>query len=135
MRVFEPVHIIYDGQCLFCIRSLKLFRAIDFMQVFQYHDAHDESRISKLFPELHDADFDHAMFVVTEGREVSRGFFAFRRMIWSSPLTWLLIPIFYLPGAVFVGTRVYAWIAKNRLKFGCRSDACTLPSLSDKDPL
>jgi predicted DCC family thiol-disulfide oxidoreductase YuxK len=135
MSVFEPVHVIYDGQCLFCIRSLKLFRAVDFMHVLDYYDAHDESRISITFPELRDADFDNAMFVVTESRKVSRGFFAFRRMIWSSPLTWLLIPIFYFPGAGFVGTRVYAWIAKNRLKFGCRSDACTLPSLSRKDQL
>jgi len=134
MSVFEPVHVIYDGQCLFCIRSLKLFRAVDFMHVLDYYDAHDESRISMTFPELRDADFDNAMFVVTESREVSRGFFAFRRMIWGSPLTWLLIPIFYFPGAGFVGTRVYAWIAKNRLKFGCRSEACTLPSLSRKDP-
>ena len=135
MSVFEPVHIIYDGQCLFCIRSLKLFRAVDFMHVFYYYDAHDENRISMTFPELRDADFDNAMFAVTESWEVSRGFFAFRRMIWGSPLTWLLIPIFYFPGAVFVGTRVYAWVAKNRLKFGCRSDACTLPSLSREDPL
>ena len=135
MRIFEPLHIVYDGHCLFCIRSLKLFRAVDFMQVFQYYDAHDKSRISKEFPELRDADFDHAMFIVTESRKVSRRFFAFRRMIWSSPLTWFLIPIFYFPGAVSVGTRVYAWVAKNRLRFGCRSDTCTLPSLSSKDPL
>lgn len=134
MSLFEPLHVIYDGQCLFCIRSLKLFCAVDFMHVFSFYDAHDKSRISVTFPELRDADFDNAMFVVTESREVSRGFFAFRRMIWGSPLTWLLIPIFYFPGAGFVGTGVYAWVAKNRLKFGCRSDACTLPSLSSKDP-
>jgi predicted DCC family thiol-disulfide oxidoreductase YuxK len=132
MSLFEPLHVIYDGQCLFCIRSLKLFCAVDFMHVFS--DAHDKSRISVTFPELRDADFDNAMFVVTESRKVSRGFFAFRRMIWGSPLTWLLIPIFYFPGAGFVGTGVYAWVARNRLKFGCRSDACTLPSLSSKDP-
>jgi predicted DCC family thiol-disulfide oxidoreductase YuxK len=134
MSLFEPLHVIYDGQCLFCIRSLKLFCAVDFMHVFSFYDAHDKSRISVTFPELRDADFDNAMFVVTESRKVSRGFFAFRRMIWGSPLTWLLIPIFYFPGAGFVGTGVYAWVAKNRLKFGCRSDACTLPSLSSKDP-
>jgi predicted DCC family thiol-disulfide oxidoreductase YuxK len=134
MSLFEPLHVIYDGQCFFCIRSLKLFRAVDFMHVLSFYDAHDESRISMTFPELRDADFDNAMFVVSESREVSRGFFAFRRMIWGSPLTWLFIPIFYFPCAGFVGTRVYAWVAKNRLKFGCRSDACTLPSLSSKDP-
>ena len=75
MSVFEPVNVIYDGQCAFCIRSLKLFRAVDFMHVLNYYDAHDESRISATFPELGDAAFDNAMFVVSESRKVSRGFF------------------------------------------------------------
>ena len=127
MSVFEPVHVIYDGQCRFCLRSLKIFSATDLMQVFRFHDAHDEQSIAAAFPELTHADFDNAMFAVTERRVVYRGFFAFRRMIWSSPLMWLLIPVFYFPGATFVGTRVYAWVAKNQLKFGCGSEACTLP--------
>src|ERR1700675_2295281 len=105
MSVFEPVHVIYDGQCLFCIRSLKMFRAVDFMHVLDYYDAHDERRISMTCQRLRDADFDNAMFVVTESRKVSRGFFAFRRMIWSRAFTWLLIPIFYFPATGFVGTR------------------------------
>ena len=129
----EAIHVIYDGQCLFCIRSLRLFRAADVLRVFQFHDAHDENIIASKFPELRGADFDHAMFVVTASRAVYRGFFAFRRMIWGSPLTWLLIPLFYFPGASYLGTRVYTWVAKNRLKFGCRSDACERPSLASHD--
>ncbi len=134
MARIEAIHVIYDGHCLFCIRSLRLFRAADIMHALQFHDAHDEGLIASRFPELQGADFDHAMFVVTGRRSVYRGFFAFRRMIWSSPLTWLLIPFFYFPGASVLGTRIYAWVAKNRLKFGCRSDSCTLPSLSGKEP-
>lgn len=111
-----------------------MFRAADFMHVLYYYDAHDENQILTMFPELRDVDFDNAMFVVTERREVLRGFFAFREMIWSSPFTWIFIPIFYFPGAVLVGTRVYAWVAKKRLKFGCRSDACTRSTFSSKDP-
>lgn len=129
----EEIHVIYDGQCLFCMRSLRLFQIVDMRDAFRFHDAHDESAIASLFPELKGADFDHAMFVVTSRRAVYRGFFAFRRMIWSNPLTWLLIPLFYFPGASFVGSRIYAWIAKNRLKFGCRSDACMRPTLASRD--
>lgn len=126
-RIFQPINVIYDGDCAFCIRSLQLFRALDIKQVFRFYDAHDERRISADFPELREADFDSAMFVVTESREVYRGFFAFRRMIWSSPLTWWMIPIFYFPGASLFGVRMYAWVARNRLKFGCRSASCALP--------
>jgi len=129
MTPTEAIHVIYDGQCLFCIRSLRLFQAADVMHVFQFHDAHDEKLIASKFPELAGADFEHAMFVVTAHRAVYRGFFAFRRMIWINPLTWVLIPLFYFPGASFLGTRLYAWVARNRLKFGCRSDACARPSL------
>jgi len=134
MSMKERVYVIYDGQCRFCIRSLKLFSAADIFKIFRFYDAHDEPSVAALFPELHGADFDNAMFVVTERRAVYRGFFAFRRMIWSSPLLWPLIPVFYFPGATPVGTRLYAWVAKNRLKFGCQSDACTLPVRLPKDP-
>jgi predicted DCC family thiol-disulfide oxidoreductase YuxK len=129
----EVIHVVYDGQCLFCIRSLRLFQAADVMHVFRFHDAHDEKVIAIKFPQLQGADFDHAMFVVTSRRAVYRGFFAFRRMIWGSPLTWLFIPFFYFPGASFLGNRIYAWVAKNRLRFGCRSDACARPSLASND--
>jgi len=40
----------------------------------------------------------------------------------SSPLTWLLLPLFYVPGATYVGTRVYTWIARNRRRFGCQAE-------------
>ena len=95
MSMKERVYVIYDGQCRFCIRSLKLFSAADIFKIFRFYDAHDEPSVAALFPELHGADFDNAMFVVTERRAVYRGFFAFRRMIWSSPLLWPLIPVFY----------------------------------------
>ena len=130
---FEKIHVIYDGQCLFCMRSLRLFQMVDVLHAFRFYDAHDESAIASQFPELKGADFEHAMFVVTARRVAYRGFFAFRRMIWASPLTWLLIPIFYFPGASVIGTRVYAWVAKNRLKFGCRSDVCLRPALVSRD--
>jgi predicted DCC family thiol-disulfide oxidoreductase YuxK len=87
MMCAEAIHVIYDGQCVFCIRSLKLFQVADVMHAFRFHDAHDEKAIVREFPELQGADFDHAMFVVTSSRAVYRGFFAFRRMIWGSPLT------------------------------------------------
>lgn len=54
--MFQPIHVIYDGQSAFCIRSLQLFRALDIKQVFRFYDAHDEW-IMDAFPELKDADF------------------------------------------------------------------------------
>jgi len=124
--------VIYDGQCGFCIRSLKVCRALDIRGALRYHDANARGQINASFPELAGADFEHAMFAVAPDRRVTRGFFAFRRILWESPLMWLLIPLFYLPGSGIVGPRVYAWVARNRRRFGCESEVCELPRAGDR---
>lgn len=124
--------VIYDGQCGFCIRSLKVCRALDIRHAFRFHDANARPRILASFPELAGADFEHAMFAVAPDRTVTRGFFAFRRMLWESPLMWPLIPLFYLPGAGILGPRVYAWVARNRRRFGCESEVCEMPPAGDR---
>jgi predicted DCC family thiol-disulfide oxidoreductase YuxK len=108
------------------VRSLRVVRALDLYGSLRFHDSHQPETFAQ-FPALRDADVDDAMYTVVDGEPVYRGFFAFRRLIWSSPLTWALIPLFYFPGASFFGPRVYAWVARNRSKFGCRSEVCELP--------
>jgi predicted DCC family thiol-disulfide oxidoreductase YuxK len=117
------LHVVYDGLCLFCVRSLRVVSALDVRNVLVFHDANDRARVVAQFPELADADLDDAMFVVDERRRVYRGFYGFRRIARSSPLTWLLVPLLYLPGIALVGERVYALIARNRGRIGCRVDA------------
>jgi predicted DCC family thiol-disulfide oxidoreductase YuxK len=116
------LNIIYDGECGFCRRSLAVARRVDVGRRLQFHDANDREAIRAAFPELGDA-----MFAVDETRQVTRGFFAFRRLTWESPFTWPLLPLFYMPGAGVVGPRVYAWVARNRRRFGCEAEACELP--------
>jgi predicted DCC family thiol-disulfide oxidoreductase YuxK len=128
------LHVIYDGRCGFCIRSLKVCRALDVRGALRYHDANARPEVLQAFPELSNADFEHAMFAVSEDRRVSRGFFAFRRILRESPLMWPLLPLFYLPGSGIAGPRVYAWVARNRHRFGCGSEVCDLPS-AGRDPL
>jgi predicted DCC family thiol-disulfide oxidoreductase YuxK len=124
--------IIYDGRCGFCVRSLKVCRALDVRRALRYHDANARQQIAARFPELGRADFENAMFAVAPDRSVTRGFFAFRRILWESPLMWPLIPLFYVPGAGVIGPRVYAWVARNRHRFGCESDVCELPPVRDR---
>jgi predicted DCC family thiol-disulfide oxidoreductase YuxK len=126
--------VIYDGQCGFCVRSLKVCRALDVRGALRFHDANALQKVHGLFPELAHADFENAMFAVAPDRRVTRGFFAFRRILRESPLMWPLLPLFYLPGSGTIGPRVYAWVARNRGKFGCASDVCELPPAA-RDPL
>jgi predicted DCC family thiol-disulfide oxidoreductase YuxK len=122
------LHVIYDGQCGFCIRALNVCRALDVRDALRFHDANRRQEVLAAFPELRQADFDHAMFAVDPDRRVTRGFFAFRRILWESPLMWLLVPLLYFPGTRWAGPKVYAWVARNRRRFGCDTDTCELPA-------
>lgn len=119
--------VIYDGQCGFCIRSLRICKALDVRRQLRFHDAIARQQIDADFPELAAADFANAMFTVTPDRRVHRGFFAFRQVALQSPLMWLALPLLYAPGSGWVGPRVYAWIARHRRRFGCESEVCETP--------
>ncbi|HSB71890.1 MAG TPA: DUF393 domain-containing protein [Candidatus Methylomirabilis sp.] len=123
----ERIHVIYDGQCAFCIRSLRVTRALDVRHALRFHDATDRVAVAARFPALRGADLDTAMYAVTEGGQAYRGFFAFRRIAWSSPLAWPLLLPLYFPGAGWLGPKVYAWVAQNRSNLGCRSRVCPVP--------
>jgi predicted DCC family thiol-disulfide oxidoreductase YuxK len=133
MRDRELIHIIYDGQCGFCVRTLKVARALDVGGVLRFHDATDRARIDAQFPALLGADLETAMYAVADGGQTYRGFFAFRRLVWSSPLLWPLLLLFYFPGATVVGPRVYGWVARRRTNLGCGSPGCPLPPPSGAD--
>jgi predicted DCC family thiol-disulfide oxidoreductase YuxK len=123
----KHLDIIYDGRCGFCIRALKVVRALDVRRKLSFHDSHGKDTLER-FPVLRGADLDDAMYTVAAGEPPYRGFFAFRRLLWSSPVMWTLLPLFYFPGATLVGPRVYAWVARNRSRFGCGSEVCALPT-------
>jgi predicted DCC family thiol-disulfide oxidoreductase YuxK len=119
----ERLDVLYDGDCAFCVRVLRLVRRADRSHAFRWIDtARGEWRAQ--FPSVRPEDAANAMLVVTASGEVFSGFYAFRRMLWASPWLLPLIVVFYCPGASLVGPRLYGWIARNRRRFGCRVDAC-----------
>lgn len=123
----KTLNIIYDGRCGFCVRALAIVKALDLTGAFRFHDSHAPQTVAQ-FPVLSEVNVDEAMYTAVEAEPLYEGFFAFRRLIWSSPLTWMLIPVFYLPGARFFGPRVYAWVARNRNTLGCHTANCDLSS-------
>jgi len=135
MKVVDTLHIIYDGQCAFCIRTLKVFRRLDIYGRLDFCDSTDQELIASRFPALRGAEVEDAIYSVAGDGQLRRGFFAFRQMIWCSPLTWLLVPLFYFPGSAFLGTRVYAWVARHRRQLGCEPEACGRPAAVVKDRL
>ncbi len=127
MSTDKTLSIIYDGDCGFCLRSLKVLSALDVRGVLCFHKAQDPGTFER-FPILNGADVQEAMYSIVEGETPQRGFFSFRRFLWESPLLWPLLPFFYFPGVSFAGTRAYAFVARNRRSFGCETDSCPLPT-------
>ncbi len=133
MQSAGPLHVVYDGQCAFCVRVLRFCRMLDRRERLRFQDAHDRAAVEARFPALRGAALDDAMYVVGPGDEVHCGFFAFRRIVRGIPLMWPLLPLFYAPGARLVGPSLYAWVAHHRHHFGCRADGCRIaPSLESR---
>lgn len=117
-----PVDVAYDGLCRFCRRSVRVLRALDVRGRLDFHDANDRAKTLRHLPALAAVDLDDAMWAVI-GNRTYRGFYAFRRIAWALPPLWPLAPLLYLPGMSSVGERVYALVARNRTRLGCRVDA------------
>ncbi len=112
--------IIYDGQCVFCIRVLNFVKKLDTFEALVFFDSHDQGAMAEKFPMVNPQDAEEALLAVTQDGEVFNGFYAFRRSFWKIPYLWVLAVILYVPGLPYVGTRFYDWIARNRKSFGCR---------------
>ena len=128
----KGLDVIYDAQCRFCLRSLRLLEWLAGDRLFRLHDGNDRELVQAKFPVLARADTNDAMYVVTPRGEVFRGFFAFRRIMWESPRLYPFLPLFYAPGAGLVGPRMYAWVAKNRRNFGCSLDGAKVCAIGPR---
>ena len=122
----DKLHLVYDGDCAFCTRTLRIFQRLDVWRRLELHDARSRAAVLARFESLDEADLDDAMFAV-QGNRSWRGFFAFRQVVRQSPFTWILMPLFYAPGASRLGPRIYALVARNRRPMGCAAETCRAP--------
>ena len=121
--LFGPVTLVYDGECSFCIRSLRRLKHFDPLERMRLVDGTVKENLAQ-FPELRGADLTSAMYTVADGRAY-RGFDAFRRAMWSSPYLAPFAIVAYVPGVQRIGIRVYDWIASHRHALGC-SSSCSI---------
>ena len=70
------------------------------------------------------------MILLEPNGRLSGGFEAFARMCLRLPLLWWLVPFVHLPGAGWVGSRVYRWVATHRYLLHrnpmCQTNQCAL---------
>lgn len=107
--------VLYDGQCPLCQRAVRLLKRLDWLRRLGYQNCRDTDHWPPSAEPLSLKALLAEMHVVTPDRKrAPSGFRAIRWMAWRIPLLLPLAPLMYLPGARWLGTRLYLWIARNR---------------------
>jgi len=106
--------LLYDGRCGFCLESVKRLRVLDLFGWADPLDFHAQPDVAKLHPDLSPERCRSEMVLLERDGRLSGGFGAFKRLARRLPLLWPLVPLVYLPGASWVGTRLYRWVAAHR---------------------
>lgn len=107
-----PSTVLYDVDCTFCSRWKSVFESLDFRHSFQWRESPEAA--------------EEAILIRPDGRRYG-GYFAFKQMAISMPLLWPLLPLFFVPGSSFFGTRIYSWIAHHRYVFMGKRQVCETP--------
>jgi len=121
----ERAVVLYDGECAFCQRSVKLLKRLDWLGRFASQDARDVPRLPPCDPPLDPAKLLEEMHIVPVAGAPRAGFRAYRWMAWRLPPLWPAVPFLYLPGATWLGNRLYRWVAKHRYQLvPCEGGVC-----------
>jgi predicted DCC family thiol-disulfide oxidoreductase YuxK len=121
--------VLYDGMCALCQRSVSLLKRLDWLKRLHYQDCRDSANLPPCDAPLDPKRLLEQMHLVTPDRKRAHaGFAAFRWMAWRMPVTWGIAPLLYLPGAGWLGNKIYRWVARNRYNLvPCKDGVCTLP--------
>ena len=103
--------LYYDGDCNMCSAAARWAARLDVSGRLELRGGLDDEARSR---GITDEDLDRAMHLVCPDGETVSGFHALRRVMLRLPLTWLLVPLAWAPGAAFVGERVYRRVARRR---------------------
>jgi predicted DCC family thiol-disulfide oxidoreductase YuxK len=120
--------VLYDGWCEFCRRSIDLLRRLDWLGRLDYRDARDPAQRPAGEPALDPARLLEEMHVVPpDGHRVYHGFAALRHLAWRLPPLWPVAPLLYVPGVLWLGQRLYLWVARNRFRLvPCHGGVCSV---------
>ncbi len=126
--------LLYDGQCGFCLESVKRLRILDLFGWVDPLDFHTQPDLAKLNPALTPERCRSEMVLIEPNGRLSGGFQAFARLSRRLPLLLWLAPVVHLPGANWVGTRIYRWVAAHRALLHrnpvCQTNQCVAKGLN-----
>jgi predicted DCC family thiol-disulfide oxidoreductase YuxK len=120
--------VLYDGQCRFCRSQIAILRALDLTGRFSFTSLHDPS-VASDFPEIAPEDLHRQMYVVDVRGLARGGADAVRYLSRRLVLLWPLALLLHIPGTMPIWHRLYAFVARHRLKIAgsCDDGTCRLP--------
>ena len=122
--------VLYDAECPLCRKSVAILMRLDWLGRLSYHNARDVEHLPESPARLDPERLLQEMHVVTpNGPRSYAGYRAFRWMAGRLPLFWPIWPILFVPGAAWIGQRLYLWVARHRYDLvPCRHGACAIPA-------
>ena len=108
----QPIPVLYDNKCSFCIRSLEFARRIDVLGRLRFYPMHDPET-QQAFSDFDPVRGEKEMLVRTREGWIG-GFFAFRYLARHLPLLWPFYPLLFLKPVSATGDRLYQRIAARR---------------------
>ena len=125
------IHVLYDGLCPLCRRTLRLLACLDLFHRLEIRDFRQLDLTdynSRHALNLKAADLEKEMYVISQGR-VYLGFCGYRAIALALPAFWPIAPWLFLPGISSLGAWVYRYVARNRLNLLlCDSHCAIQPS-------
>jgi predicted DCC family thiol-disulfide oxidoreductase YuxK len=120
--------VLYDGQCRFCRSQMAILRRLDLSGRLALTSLHDPS-VPRDFPEIPREDLLEQMYVIDSRGQARGGADAVRYLSRRLVLLWPLALLLHIPGTMPLWTRLYAFVARHRLKIAgaCEDGNCRLP--------
>lgn len=101
----------YDGECGFCIGSVRWLRRLD---LFKSVDWIPYQSLDQPPPGLTWADLAASVYLDTGRGHLYPGFYAIRMLTLKMALLVPLAPLLWFPGVHIPGVALYHWVARNR---------------------
>lgn len=126
----QPEHatVLYDGHCRFCRGQIAILRRLDWGSRLAFRSYHDPE-VARDFPEIPPEDLERQMYVIDTKGLARGGAEAVRYLSRRLVPLWPLAVLLHVPGSLPLWTRLYAWVARNRMRIAgsCADGTCRLP--------
>lgn len=110
----ERIAVLYDGMCVICLNSVRLWRRLDWRERLEFIDVQDWQLVERRFPHVEREAALGAIHVIAPDGALYTGYDGVRQMARCVPLLAWSAPLLSLAPIAWLGRRLYNWIARRR---------------------